>query len=315
MNKNNYLPIKLQLLVNESILIFDIYYFNKDKEEFILYHSKNSIFSEEQRKSIKEFKRKIYIKNDSIFNYLNYLNDNLGATIANYEIKFNYKIKFYYHSALEIVKVIYNNPESKTNMAVSYELARNTVDLVLDSEMKFKSLLEIIVNNNENYTHSINTALLSVNFGKRLGLNYEALEELSIGAMLHDIGKTKLEPELLEKDIEERTEIENERFREHVNYGFDIVKQYGDLPGNSKDIILNHHENFNGTGYPFKLKGKEISLLTQITTISDVFDSLSSKNNTNKSFDTFNIMKNNMSGSFNDELLISYIKMFSATYY
>lgn len=110
--------------------------------------------------------------------------------------------------------------------------------------------------------------------GRRLGLSDEELRDLRLGAALHDIGKIAIPSEILARpgrlSIPERQIVES-----HCQVGYDIVRE-ADLPDSVTDIVLHHHERLDGSGYPDRLIGNQISLGAQIVAVADVLDAMSS---------------------------------------
>lgn len=126
------------------------------------------------------------------------------------------------------------------------------------------------------YHHSVNVAIYSVVVGKRLGLSTEELNNLSIAALTHDLGKQKIPEKIINKPGK-LTDEEYEKIKMHPKYSFDIL--YGDLsiPSVVRQAVLCHHENENGTGYPMGKSGDEIPFLAKILHAVDVYDALTSK--------------------------------------
>ncbi|HPP35718.1 MAG TPA: HD-GYP domain-containing protein [Clostridiales bacterium] len=125
------------------------------------------------------------------------------------------------------------------------------------------------------YTHSINVALLSMLLGKWLKYDYSKLKSLVTSAFLHDIGKSKVPPEILNKpgplDEEEFGEV-----RKHCMIGYKLAESF---PGMNEDIlkgILLHHEREDGSGYPFGLKGDRIHEIAKIIAVADIYDAMTS---------------------------------------
>lgn len=126
------------------------------------------------------------------------------------------------------------------------------------------------------YIHSIHVSVLSVLFGIILNFNSKELENLSQAALLHDIGKTYLPLELLNKP----DKLTNEEFAEikkHPLYGYNLLKENDCIAPVVKNAIISHHENEDGTGYPNKLTSDEIAIFSKIIHITDVYDALTSK--------------------------------------
>ncbi|MFX3636170.1 MAG: HD-GYP domain-containing protein [Candidatus Pristimantibacillus sp.] len=125
------------------------------------------------------------------------------------------------------------------------------------------------------FQHSVNVAVLAGIMGIAKGYNRIQLEELGIGALMYDIGMTKVPQKLINKKelmtTEERIIMEN-----HTKDGFDILRKYHDISVVSAHCALQHHERYDGSGYPRGLKRDEIHMYAQIVGIADVYDALTS---------------------------------------
>lgn len=110
----------------------------------------------------------------------------------------------------------------------------------------------------------------------------ETIEDIAMAAVLHDIGKVGVPDDILNKPGK-LTEEEYEIMKSHVTIGRDILETtYGNKVSNNilnfaKDIVYHHHEKFDGTGYPEHLKGDEISVISRIMALTDVYDALANK--------------------------------------
>lgn len=125
------------------------------------------------------------------------------------------------------------------------------------------------------YQHSFNVAVLAGIMGVAKGFNRNQLEELGTGALLFDIGMTKIPPKLLTK-TGAFTEDERKIIENHPKEGFDILRKYHDISIVSAHCALQHHERYDGSGYPRKLKGDDIHLYGQIVGLADTYDALTS---------------------------------------
>lgn len=126
------------------------------------------------------------------------------------------------------------------------------------------------------YNHSVNVAIYSVFIGNLLGLSKQEIKELSQAALLHDIGKTKVPKEILNKKGK-LTEEEFEIVKRHSAEGYRMSKEILCLTEDVREGILNHHEREDGSGYPFATKGSKINLHGKIIAIADVYDALTSE--------------------------------------
>ncbi|MFU0826288.1 MAG: hypothetical protein ACFWTJ_01955 [Lachnoclostridium sp.] len=143
------------------------------------------------------------------------------------------------------------------------------------------------------YTHSLDTALISLLIGIQLNYTDTQLWNLGLGALLHDVGKMLIPKEVLNQP-DPSNDVEMAMMRQHCILGTKSMKEYN-LTDGCLDIILHHHERLDGSGYPDRLKGKEISLNCRIVMIADTIDMITSarKDNVPNSMDeAVSILKN-----------------------
>lgn len=158
------------------------------------------------------------------------------------------------------------------------------------------NMLDLKAFNDYTYYHSVNVAVLSIVVGVSLGLNKNELYKLGLGALLHDIGKVFIPKEILEK----KSKLDDEEFeqiQQHSLKGSNYLKEKWDIPIESTIAILNHHEKYDGSGYPLKLKSKKISLFGRIVAVADVFDALTSNRPYRVTFSPSDAMEYIMGGS------------------
>lgn len=124
------------------------------------------------------------------------------------------------------------------------------------------------------YAHSVRVAVLAVSCAHRMGLSSDICQKIALGGLVHDIGKMCVRKEVLQKP-DKLTSGEMTHMREHVALGAGLIKE-GQLPAEAMAVLLEHHERFDGNGYPHQLPGAEISLAGRISAIADVYDAISS---------------------------------------
>ena len=123
------------------------------------------------------------------------------------------------------------------------------------------------------YSHSISASVWALAFGRHLGLDKETLTSVGTGAMLLDIGKTGLPTELLKKPGKP-SEKEWQLIYSHVDQGVQLLRAAPNVDHRIVTMIATHHERFDGSGYPHKLKGDDIPLVGRIAGIVDCYDAM-----------------------------------------
>lgn len=124
-------------------------------------------------------------------------------------------------------------------------------------------------------SHCLNTSILSIAFGKHIGLSDVDLNMLGQGAMLHDIGKVRVPPQILDK-AGPLTEEERQLVRKHPVDGEAVLKLTRQLPDKVLEIVRGHHERLDGKGYPDGLAGDSVPLGARIVGLVDTYESLTS---------------------------------------
>jgi len=121
------------------------------------------------------------------------------------------------------------------------------------------------------YSHPLNVSVLAMILARELRLPPELVHIVGMGALFHDIGLAKVPPRIV-NNPGPLNKAEREFFEMHCQYGLEIGKKAG-LPAGTLKIIYQHHELFDGSGYPAKLKGEAIDLTARIVSLVDAFDS------------------------------------------
>lgn len=141
--------------------------------------------------------------------------------------------------------------------------------------MKNERLTITVDTDDETYQHSLRVAQLARSFGNFLGLSQETCEELFTGGMLHDVGKYSVPKEILYKATPVSSE-ELALIKSHVLLTSTQLN-LNKVSLNVQDMILQHHEQIDGLGYPYQLSEDEINPLAQMIGLCDVYDALTSK--------------------------------------
>lgn len=123
--------------------------------------------------------------------------------------------------------------------------------------------------------HCLSVSILAMGFGTHLGLPDEKIELLGLAGLLHDVGKMKIDPAILNKPGK-LTQEEFEHIKLHPSFGYEALCSQDDIPAAAVQAAHGHHERLDGRGYPQGLDGYQIPFITRVVTIVDAFDAITS---------------------------------------
>jgi len=149
-----------------------------------------------------------------------------------------------------------------------------TDELVFNEEILL-NLVSLKSTSNYTYEHSVNVSVICIALGKMLGYSKNELFKLGMGGMLHDVGKTLIPEEIINKPAK-LTDDEYDIIKNHPELGFNYLQQINSVSPLSRIVVYSHHERVDGSGYPRGIKGDEIHEFARVAAIADVFDALTS---------------------------------------
>ena len=165
------------------------------------------------------------------------------------------------------------------------------------------------------YAHCINVALIARMIGRWLHMSTEQKDLLTLCGLLHDIGKTQIPEEILNKE-EKLTDEEFQLLRSHAQRSYDILKPIN-LDEHVKNAALMHHERCDGSGYPSKLKGGEIDDYAIIIAIADVYDAMTAARKHRAPLCPFQVIaefEKDGLHKYKPEYILTFLKRIAATY-
>lgn len=183
-------------------------------------------------------------------------------------------------------------------------LVKQLADEVMRNRKSLLELGDIRSYDGYLYGHSLNVCILSLRLGLMLDYNELQLRDLGIGAILHDIGMLFVEKQVVEKAGKLKTE-EFEKIKQHCALGFNLLREQKDINLLSAHVAFQHHERFDGSGYPRLLKRGDICEFARIVAVADVFDALTSEKKHRKSYPyhaAVDILKNEAGSQIDPEL-------------
>ncbi|MBF4692624.1 HD-GYP domain-containing protein [Fusibacter ferrireducens] len=155
------------------------------------------------------------------------------------------------------------------------QVSSSLIDEILNSQDLTISIMDIKSESYYLYEHAINTAVLAIMLGAKIGLNTKDMRNIAIASILINIGYKNIPQEVYEHS-EPLSESQWAEIKKHPKYSYDILSNNTSFNAHIKSIVLQHHERLNGSGYPNGLVGSEIHPHTKIVMLADVYDAMTS---------------------------------------
>lgn len=292
-SERSYFSVSYDLIVTGSELPFDLYVNASsidEKKHFVRVFPKEEILTQEDLEILKSKYLQLYIAEDQRNLYMNSL-------VKAKEVTDVEATSFIKESAILYLQQIFDKDKefSTELLSETIEQCRDAVESMIDvlDDYNIDSLRSLIgnlsVHDFYTYDHSINVSMYCITILRALNPEAKRIELLhaGLGGLLHDLGKIKIPTNIL-NNPGALSDEQYELIKKHPKYGIDLLvsgecEVEGDIDLETiARIVHEHHENWNGTGYPQKLKEKEIHVLARICTIADFFDAVTTKRSYNE---------------------------------
>lgn len=183
----------------------------------------------------------------------------------------------------EGVQFLYNDTDSKDFENATNSVTNELMKAITDNDAIAVDISVLKVSDEYTFKHSVDVATMAMIIGKKQGLSDKEIYEIGIAGLLHDIGKSKIPGEVLNKPGR-LTEEEFAVMRQHSVLGYHILKNKKDIPKSVLMGVLQHHEKINGKGYPLGFSSDKISLYAKILSVADIYDALVTERPYKKAF-------------------------------
>ena len=201
---------------------------------------------------------------------------------ASAEIK---QAKAIFNESKSIQKSLFSHALSGANIELTpvIDVCNKSIDAIFNNPDSLACIVNIREKDEYLLEHSVAVSVYMILFARYLELDRTIIEQLSVGAFLHDIGKIMISGEVLNKPGK-LTDDEFTIMKTHANHSINIIKRIPGISELSLEIAALHHEKLDGTGYPFQIKGENISQYGRMIAICDIFDALTTSRVYKKGF-------------------------------
>ncbi|WP_372651183.1 HD-GYP domain-containing protein [Halobacteriovorax sp.] len=287
LKNTSFFSVGFDLITLDKPMTYDLYVNSSShsaNEKFVRIFPVNGILTSEDISTFRRKYHQLYISEGQRDMYLRSLSGCIGIEDVQ-------KTEIIKDSAIHYLDTIFDPTKEFSNEVLTETIngcrdsVESMVDVIKDYDVKqVQSLIgDLSFHDFYTYDHSINVSMYCISLFKivRPKAAREEIVLAGLGGLLHDLGKIKIPTHI----INNSGKLDDEQFsmiKKHPKFGFDLLSSSEiDCPGVDfsivKRIVHEHHENFDGTGYPSGLKGDEIHLLARITAIADFFDAVTTK--------------------------------------
>jgi len=268
-NKRLYHYIDRTVLVPHTEINFSLFTMN----DYIFDHGVEALPEQPVTvdENITNMKGSLLIKKSSLPLYRTYLNS-LAVPADKNEAERLKAVVLKEHTKI-IMHELFTDTSNKETMSEAVGISERIIECLRRHADSVYALLSLNSDDFFVYVHSVNVAALSVAAGLAMKLDHDILVKLCIGALLHDIGHSEINDEIVNKQGK-LNKMEYEVFKTHVLQGLKILRKHDGIPPEALTAVYQHHEKLNGTGYPSGLTSNKISLFGRITAIADAYDVL-----------------------------------------
>lgn len=315
MHAEQFHPIDIAILDKNADLAFNI--FSKvqgsDEDRYILYASKEPRYRDKVRELLQssELMEELFIHEEDLMLYYEHATNSLRDYVLNSDAPPEKKMEKVYDLSRDVTHQFFEANSSPEILRGSGQVVELMEKCLGDNKLGFHGLSKIMEKDYYTYTHSINVGLYCMTFALKIGMPADEVHELGLGGMLHDVGKSQLPREIINKKGA-LTEDEFQVIKNHTENGMDVIRGLGCYGEKVIQMVGQHHEKYNGEGYHQGLAGSEIALFARICKLTDVYDALTTRRSYKKSLKTLEaltIMKSQMGHEFDPKLLNSFIRM------
>lgn len=181
------------------------------------------------------------------------------------------------------IQYIYSNTESESFAETTSTITRSLLDAIDSNDAIAIDISELKTSDEYTFKHSVDVATIAMILAKQQNMSRDEIYQIGVAGLLHDIGKTKVPPEILNKP----GRLDDDEFaimKQHSVFGYRMIKDRPDFNNEICLAVLQHHEKINGTGYPMGVDESKITPFAKILTVADIYDALVTERPYKKAF-------------------------------
>jgi len=312
----SHVPVTIELIIPHRIPDINLYLATTDEEErpsYKIFRSRGMYFSQSEVDTLRTNGVKhLYIDRTEVPSFTQYIESVLGEISDHSPMVDEQKITMLRQDAVNVLTDIFLAPTAE-NIQRGVKVVSGFVYVLMRDPKAYQLLLSLSSHDHYTLQHSVGVATNSIILAKKIGINDEAsLIEVGVGGLLHDIGKTRVPKEIINKNGP-LDESEWAIMKQHALFGYEILKDNPNVGVRAKLAVLQHHEDPSGSGYPMGLSGSQIDLFAKIVAIADIYNAITTDRAYSKAkppFEAFQLIKAKLSHRVDMKLFESLVLIY-----
>jgi putative nucleotidyltransferase with HDIG domain len=218
---------------------------------------------------------KLFIDREEYGRYQEYLRENWKSLATDESVPVTQRVGVLSEVMRDVLSRSFQTAQADSIVEASQQLASGACELISHEPIVTRQLCSVLHHDYATFTHSTNVSLYALLLARELGFRGEELEQIAIGALLHDIGKLEIDERILTKPGR-LDEFEFREVKKHPTTGFRALVSREDLNRAQLMMVYQHHERMDGSGYPVGCAADEIHPWAKLCAVVDVFEALTS---------------------------------------
>lgn len=307
--KGTFHPAPLATLRPDSGAHFELYLAvpTRGGVQYLLYKAADIEFTNKKRLELMENGvNTLYISDQDAGAYYEFVDRTVGQVLQSSTVPPQEKSRIVYETSQALIKSTFDRPESPLLMSTNKRVVSHTVSAISAEPAMLRTMVSVFAFDYSLYSHSVHVSVLGTGLLLELGeWKEEEVRDIAMGFLLHDIGKVRVPPDIVRKPgLLSPWEIK--QMERHPEHGVGLMQHHEVIRPHALEVIRDHHEMLDGSGYPRHLSKKTIPLETRVCSVADVFDALTSHRvykPAMSGFDALRMMLDRMSSKLDDEIL------------
>lgn len=276
MNHIDYIPISVATLLPTATVGLNLYQREYDSERLVLYRDAEFPLTMDDLDRLRNRGvRQLYISGASRNSYQHYLRK-MATTAQPGDVPLSARAGALNEVVRDILESAFQRDQVNQTINAAGKLGKLAAEIISKDEFATGDLLQVMHHDYATFTHSTNVAFYCGMLAAELGYSRSEIEQITIGGLIHDLGKLSIDDSILSKPAR-LNEAEFRIVRTHPSVGFRRLVHRDDLNEGQLMMVYQHHERIDGKGYPVGKMAAEIHPWARLCAVVDVFEALTSQ--------------------------------------